>query len=83
VPALALVLREEWHARREAALHWCPQLDLPAELQDVAIDGAGADGKLLPEWLNAFVASALRAYDAEADRVDSYADRVRPLRRGY
>lgn len=81
VPPLADALRRERDRRAAEARHWRPQLDLPAALQDVAVDGARRSGQLLPEWLNAFATWALRDLDdSQSGTFDDETATVLPLR---
>lgn len=65
VPPLASALRAEQEWRVAQASRWRLQLDLPAHLQAVAVQGARRSGQLLDEWLGAFVAQALSELEDE------------------
>lgn len=67
IPPLAVAIRSERARRAAEASRWRPQLDLPAALQDVAVQGAWESDKLLNEWLNALVADRLRELREDAD----------------
>lgn len=79
VPKLASALGAEWARREEETRHWRPQLDLPAELQSIAYDGARTDDLLMDEWLSTFVTSKLYELRRELEG-PAYDERVRRLR---
>lgn len=80
IPALASALRRERDRRAAEANRWRPQLDLPAALQPIAVQGAWRSDQLLDEWLSSFVSRALREV-AEREYDDGYGQ-VFPLQRG-
>lgn len=81
IPSLAFAVRSERARRAEAASRWRPHLDLPIVLQDVAVREARRSGRLLDEWLSAFVSGSLRELDDDGCCDDGYGDVV-PLSRG-
>lgn len=81
IPPLVAALRADADLRAERARHWTPTLDLPTELQDVAVAAARDADLLLDEWLDDFVMRALRAVDTGTMWQPLYDHRVRPLRR--
>lgn len=82
IPALAGALRAERELRREEARRWRMQLDLPAELQQVALFGAHRSDQLLDEWLNSFVSHSLRKLaDSYHEGLDDAYGPVLPLQR--
>ena len=80
VPSLTAALRAEAELRREEDRHWRPALDLPAELQQIAIDAAREADTVFIDWLSSFVADHLRDLSAERGRESPYDDRIRLLR---
>jgi hypothetical protein len=81
IPSLALAARREHDRRVAEASRWRPQLDLPADLQRVAVQQAWSSGQLLDKWLSACIARTLRKIGHD-DLDDGYAD-VLPLQRDH
>lgn len=79
IPNLASALRRERDRSAAEASRWRPQLDLPAALQRIAVQGAWRSDQRLDAWLNSFVSHALREV-AESECDDGYGE-VLPLQR--
>ena len=76
IPPLAAALEREAERRSLARRRWQPQLDLPAELQSVALEESARSGQLVDGWLSTFVTRRLR--DLDNERASSLDERAWP-----
>jgi hypothetical protein len=71
IPPLASALRTARDRRVAEASRWRPQLDLPVQLQAVAVRAARRSDQLLAEWLNAFASQTLHELDETEESEES------------